>query len=247
MNTAETDKRLQSIFFPFAREQTEILRGRNGRFVHYTSAENAIKILKSKQFWLRSAKSMNDFLEVEHGFDHLLSFFQAEENKNRKLFYDVLDECVAGAAEHGIKMFDEMTSKIRYGTYLACFSEHDDDEDSFGRLSMGRAYGRSSVGVAIVFNSAPFFLESSALNIFASPVSYLSQDKFHAGLHEIIQRISAEKSFLRTVPRENIVNNIFAMLLFASVCSKHAGFREEREWRVIAVPEVFPPRFWKWG
>ena len=236
------EARLNRIFFPFATEQAQKIKARNGRFVHYTSAESAMKILSSKQFWLRSAKSMNDFMEVEHGFDYLLNFFQMEDNKNRKLFYDVIDDLFPGAAEQAIKLFDQWLPTVRYSTYLACFSEHDDDEDVFGRLSMWRAYGRSSVGVAIVLNNAPFFLDAEGPNIFASPVSYLSEEKFHASLHTIINSMSLEKEFLKTIPREKIVGIIFSMLLFASVCSKHPGFREEREWRVIAVPKIFPSK-----
>ena len=55
-----------------------------------------------------------------------------------------------------------------------------------------------------------------------------------------LERMIAEKEFLATVPRETIVGSLFSMLLFGSTCSKHPGFREEREWRVIAVPKIFP-------
>jgi hypothetical protein len=236
----EIADRLGQIFFPFAVERTADLVKRKGRFVHYTSAENAINIFNSKQVWLRSARSMNDFMEVEHGFQYLLDFFQKDENKFRKEFYNIANGFCEGAAEEAIKPFDQWLPTVRFNTYLACFSEHDDDEDAFGRLSMWRTYGRSSVGVAIVLNSAPFMLKSETLNIFASPVSYLSREKFHEGLLSIMKRMNAESEFLKSVPRQVIINSIFAMLLLGSTCSKHPGFREEREWRVIAVPKIFP-------
>src|SRR3972149_1530233 len=244
MNTQalEIADRLKEIFFPFAVERTNELVKRKGRFVHYASAANAINIFNSKQVWLRSARSMNDFMEVEHGFEYLLDYFQKNENKNRQALYDASDAFCKGAAEEAIKRFDQWLPTVRYETYIGCFSEHDDDEDAYGRLSMWRAYGRSSVGVAIVLNSAPFMLQSDALNIFASPVSYLSREKFHEGLDKIVSRMISEKGFLATVPREIIINSIFSMLLFGSTCSKHPGFREEREWRVIAVPKIFPSK-----
>ena len=51
------------------------------RFVHYTSAENALKIIQSKRLWLRNTLCMSDFREVQHGFDILQRFFGVPEKK----------------------------------------------------------------------------------------------------------------------------------------------------------------------
>jgi len=132
MNTQalEIADRLKEIFFPFAVERTNELVKRKGRFVHYTSAANAINIFNSKQVWLRSARSMNDFMEVEHGFEYLLDYFQKNENKNRQALYDASDAFCKGAAEssgliNGCPLFDTklisdafrstMTTKMHMG------------------------------------------------------------------------------------------------------------------------------------
>ena len=238
--TPNVEDQLKEIFFPYAVGQMKRLMESNGRFVHYTSAENAIKIINSRQVWMRSARSMNDYMEVEHGFEYLLDFFRGENNKNRIAFYKACDACHQGVAEQAIKRFDEYIDAIRYNTYLSCFSEHDDEEDTIGRLSMWRAYGRPSVGVAVVLKSAPFMLKSNALNIFSSPVSYLSRAKFHENLVGIIRRVDQESELLKSIDPVAILGSIFSMLLFAATCSKHPGFKEEREWRVIANPKIFP-------
>jgi DUF2971 family protein len=235
----ELAERLTPIFFRFAVKKRDEFVKRKGKFVHYTSAENAIKIAKSKEVWLRSARAMNDFMEVEHGYQYLRNFFQKDQFKNRKFLYDVVDTFCKGAAQEAIKKFDESWLSILYDTYLSCFSEHDEDENDFGRLSMWRAYGRSSVGVGIVLNSAPFMLKTNASGVFASPVSYLSEERFQSALLETIEGFADEREFLSSVPRLHIVYSLFAMLLFAAVCSKHPGFSEEREWRAVSVPKLY--------
>ena len=72
--TLAISERLTEIVLPHAVKQRALLTKRKGRFVHYTSAENAIKIFNSKQVWLRSVRSMNDYMEVEHGFKYLFDF-----------------------------------------------------------------------------------------------------------------------------------------------------------------------------
>ena len=46
-----------------------------------------------------------------------------------------------------------------FDTYLTSISEHRNKEDTFGRLSMWRAYGETT-GVALVMNNSPFLTPS---------------------------------------------------------------------------------------
>ena len=77
---------LERIFMPQARKQRVEHHSRENhdggaRFVHYTSAENALKIIQSKRLWLRNTLCMSDFREVQHGFDILQRFFGVPEKK----------------------------------------------------------------------------------------------------------------------------------------------------------------------
>src|SRR5712664_1310320 len=65
--------RLERIFMPQARKQ-RIQAGFDDehvqtpiRFVHYTSAEAALKIIRSKRMWMRNTTCMTDYREVQHG------------------------------------------------------------------------------------------------------------------------------------------------------------------------------------
>jgi hypothetical protein len=79
---------------------------------------------------------MADFMEVEIGHDMLERAFS---DGARKHFFDALDLIVSEAAEEAVKRFDEWWEHIRFSCYISSISEHDNDEDLHGRLSMWRA------------------------------------------------------------------------------------------------------------
>ena len=120
-------------------------------------------------------------------------------------------------------------------TYLTCISEHDADEDRIGQLSMWRAYG-GRAGVAVVLNGGVFLRPSHALKAYSSPVAYLWEEEFVAAFAAIVDRIEKEIEFVRAQGKQLVLNSVFAMLRSAMMCTKHPGFREEREWRIIYSP-----------
>jgi hypothetical protein len=50
----ELVRRLSEIFMPFANRTRTAMIERRGRFVHYTSAANALEIIRTKRWWMRS-------------------------------------------------------------------------------------------------------------------------------------------------------------------------------------------------
>jgi len=87
--------KLESIFMPHARKQRdEIYKKQTGfeggvsrepiRFVHYTSAEAALRIITGKRIWMRNTTCMTDYREVQHGFEILRKFF-SDKPKDRRL------------------------------------------------------------------------------------------------------------------------------------------------------------------
>jgi hypothetical protein len=243
MTTADPEERqrlmqLQSIFMPYATKKAHDLYEATGtfaRFVHYTSAEAALKIIKIKRIWMRNTTCMSDYSEVDHGYNIILKFFSNNDNKQE--FIKVIEGCAIGVATEAIGLFDQLWSDIRFNTYIAAVSEHDVEEDSHGRLSMWRAFGGDVARVAIVIN-VPWISEGSeALKIQFSPVAYLKEEEVYDELRTVINNVRANSDFLRSVDRQLIVNMIFNMLMIGVVCLKHEGFHEEREWRVIYAPK----------
>jgi hypothetical protein len=230
--------RIDRIFFPYSAARAREAREAGRRFVYYTSAETAAMILGTRQIWMRSTLGMNDYMEVEHGFNCLN---RAYEGETREAFDAALDACHAGLAAELRDYFNGWLPGIRTDTYVACVSEHLDDEDQHGRLSMWRAYG-GPAGVALVLNGAVMFDESEALGVYASPVAYLGREAFAAEFGKIIQNIKREAEYLKGLDREAVKNYAFNMLRFGVLCTKHPGFHEEREWRVIASPRMHGDR-----
>jgi len=226
---------LEGIFMPRARVQRDDFYAKHKRFVHYTSADNALKIIRTKRLWMRNTTCMADYREVELGYGMLASFFS--EASKREAFMAALDLCHQGAAMQALTLFDQWWAHIRFNTYVSSISEHEDAEDFHGRLSMWRAFGGRLPKVAIVIR-VPFHSSGAQqLNILFSPVAYLNQQEVHATANAVIENIKTSADFLRALDREVVIGNIFAMLLGAVTCVKHEGFHEEREWRAIYTPK----------
>ena len=77
----------------------------SARFVHYTSAEAALKIIESKRVWMRNTTCMADYSEVLHGFEILQRFF-ADDIKKKKL-YEAIDTVSPNIAEEAVTLFDQ--------------------------------------------------------------------------------------------------------------------------------------------
>jgi hypothetical protein len=246
--------RLEDIFMPQARRQRDdAYRKQNKsndptvrnpiRVVHYTTAQAALNIIKTKRIWMRNATCMADYSEVQHGFEILRRFFS--DSAKTQIFNAALDKIAPGAGIDAIKLFDQWSPSIRFNTYIASISEHDDAEDRHGRLSMWRAFGGNTARVALVFKIPWYTGASRVLNVLFSPVAYLTEDEAHAVFYEVAKNIEENLGFLGSVDRQRIVNIVFYMLLTGVTCLKHEGFREEREWRAIYPPDLRPSSLMK--
>ena len=132
--------RLESIFMPRAREQRDELfgnepRGNDPRFVHYTSAENALSIIRTKRLWMRNTTCMSDYREVQHGFDILAKFFS--DKPRLDAFCKALGVCAPGVALEAVNLFNQWWNNICFNTYIASISEHDSKKTCTGVSPFG--------------------------------------------------------------------------------------------------------------
>jgi hypothetical protein len=212
------------------------------RFVHYTSAETAISIIKNKEFWLRNSLAMNDYSEIAYGEALFRNVFYSESDANR-ISRETLNFLSDGLHERLADYFEKGANQRRYFTYLISVSEHgpyevkpgmsgNHLEDKYGRLSMWRAYGRDSVGVALVLNPRAFLEPSDALKAFTRPVVYCEQSDFDHLYSSIMLRAHQRADELRQLPDGWFENNLQRFLDSSALALKHPGFGEEREWRV---------------
>ena len=234
-----TAKTLLPIFFPYLTIQRDRMIESGGRFVHYTSAENALKIINTKTIWMRNATCMSDYREVHHGHDALTRYFSA--NTTAKQDFDAaINECGPNIAEEAFHLFGQWWQNIQLQTYVTSISEHDNREDLHGRLSMWRAFGGATARVAIVIKLNLEVGTNEGFGAVISPVGYFTDNDVARELGSIVNNVRSNREYLRTVDRAHLVSSLFAMLTTGVVSMKHEGFREEREWRVIYSPRRSP-------
>lgn len=224
-----------SIFYPRVLESVDRVKNERLRFVQYTSAEAAMSILKNKKVWLRNVQCMNDYREVEHGIDCLVSAIRSENEGQR--FKDILEEVHPGILKKFAELFDSWIPFLRTHTYITCVSEHPAGEDKFGRLSMWRAYG-GDTPVAIVMNPEAFESDTDALEAYTHPVAYLDADDFCEEFGRLADRIEANKDYVKEMGPQEVINYLFETFKTFALCVKHPGFLEEREWRVVYNPAL---------
>jgi hypothetical protein len=237
-NPDQLAKKLMEIFFPYALRRRDGMVSKNGRFVHYTSAENALKIINTKCIWMRNTTCMSDYREVNHGLDALRRYF-SDANRKRA-FENALNSCGAGLANAVIADFDRWWQTTQLQTYITSISEHEDREDSHGRLSMWRAFGNSTARVAIVVKLNLNIGSNAALGAELSPVGYFTDVDFTREMDAVVSNVQNNHIFLQSVGLPRLLATAFSMLTSAAICLKHEGFEEEKEWRVIHHPARMP-------
>src|SRR5689334_19172988 len=90
--TIEQGEMLGAIFTPHTARRVAEARRSGLRLSHYTSAANAVDIIRTKTLWLRNATAMADWMEVQYGFENLAAFFGKDDSKNFKRLKEAFAE-----------------------------------------------------------------------------------------------------------------------------------------------------------
>jgi hypothetical protein len=201
---------------------------------HYTSIQVLEKILRDDEIWLSNPLFMNDLQEMRFGL-----------NEGARLFgRAALLEEAAGTAERALildqhfqQYFAKFDSEAAFDTYVFCVSEHA-REDTDGLLSMWRGYGSHGNGAALIFNPANVtFVPNSILTL--ATVSYASTEKRLEELGTLLQQWGAITKAL-ALPDDQLYHASYAALSIIktyALTTKHSGFSEEKEWRLIYLAE----------
>ena len=228
---------LYNLLSPDVLVATKQIENGTKQLVHYTTAENALNIIKSRQFWLRNVRCMEDYSEVQHGINLLVRIFSDNNYSRRDHILNIFDQIAEGAARSALAAFDEWMKRLPDCTWIGCLSEHD-PSDSLGRLSMWRAYSTTRAGVALIMNPHPFIARSNELKAYSVPVSYLSDTQFSEKIDSSLLHIEENLNGLQCLNSESITYIVFWWLLASAVSLKHPAFIEEREWRIVYFPDM---------
>ena len=228
--------KLGDILTPYIVKRRKELAKLESKFVHYTSSENAKNILEGECLWMRNTTCMNDFSEVEYGYNVLQRYFSFKwpELKRKIVFNPQVKEIIKSA----IDLFDQHWGNSRSSIYLSSLSLHKVDEEGVGRLSMWRAYGNNSgASAALILNNPT---PTEGLNVFLCPARYCSESIVYSELDSMLQNLNDEAKFISELEMSFIRSQVVLALILLTVSLKHKGFREEEEWRVVYLPELIP-------
>lgn len=230
------------VFLPSTRDRLNGFQTSGTSLAHYTSASNAMRILRNARVTLRNARLMNDFSEIDHGESCLLrawhgrdggKFGQGEPGRLASLLSKISPTIVPGI-EHA---FDGVGAKRKTETFLLSLSELDESEEGLiGKLSMWRAYG-GSTNVALVVDPDVLFSESAHPNLFSAPVVYRNVIDY-PDLEFVHFVNNIEKNFekLAEIDRDTLVAYFVGFFNVVATTTKHPGFKEENEWRILYAP-----------
>ena len=227
-----TAAEISDLLFPHISKQTDSYRKSGYPFAYYTNADTALKIIKSQSIWMRKPSLMNDYSEIEHGFECLNAALNSEIGTE---FREVVDMLHTGLSTQIDGLYANVMSSIRSTTFIACFTKHSPLEDDYGRLSMWRAYGKNN-GVAFVFKPKIFFsrLDADIFGVLSSPVIYSSYSEIAENLKVVTANIKANIDTLKAeLPIELLQELILLIYITTLVYNKHIGFKEEEEWRAL--------------
>ena len=236
----ENYEKSSSILMPYIWKKTNVAKSERQKFVHYTSAETAISIIRNRKVWMRRTSMMNDYSEVEHGLNCLtLAYNDSELGKE---FVAALDSTHEGLSKEVEALFNKWRNFLALDSYMICISEHLEHEDNIGRLSMWRAYGGKN-SVALVLNPEAMMNNTDVIKAYRVPVSYAYDVRFKDLFRDITKGIKDNVDLFRTLDRERLRELICLSFAFQALATKHPGFREEREWRIVAIPKILGDGF----
>jgi len=216
---------------------TERLRTNPPLLAHYTSLHVAEQIIKNEQIWLSHPFYMNDLDELRFGMLQGIQDFpmyaqDAESTPTRtKRLLDAFNHYVGYMSENTL-----------VDTYVLCLCEHRPD-DTDGVLSMWRSYASQGHGIALVFN-ARYLPNSPQAPLRIAKVIYGSADK-RIGFLRTHLTDWANITRSAQLADDRLYLAAYAAFMFIksfALVTKHKGFEEENEWRIIYDPEFDPDK-----
>ncbi len=201
---------------------------------HYTSIETLERIVANNELWLSNPLFMNDIEELRFGIlEGRWAFVNNEAVKGatgtafrHKVLRDSFEAC-----------FHQFNTRHAFDVYVFCFSEHE-PSDSDGLLSMWRGYGGNGNGAAIVLNTAKFDALGNSPIILAN-VHYGSAEKRRQWVDSKMVQFATlvKEAQLGDDELPAAAEALFERIKLFALFTKHSGFSEEKEWRMVYLRE----------
>ena len=208
--------------------------------VHYTSSSAFFNIVKNKSVWMRNARCMNDFLEIQYALEAIYIYFSDSGRRDR--FRRACESCHEGVFDELDKLITGHQSSLIEHAYITCLSEHHRIREPKGRLSMWRAYDGKEVPIAVYLRKK-VLIGDGPYGLQGYPVSYLTYEEIYAEINERVAYIEKWQDWIASkIQKDQFLNTLFSMFQILSVTVKHPGFVEEKEWRLVYLPKIYPSK-----
>jgi hypothetical protein len=210
---------------------------------HYTTIQTLEAILRTNELWLSNPLFMSDIEEVRFGIRNGAQLFM----NSTELESSCGKERTAILRSAFSQCYSQFDNEHVLDTFVLCFSEHE-QTDYDGLLSMWRGYGGNGSGAAIVFDTAKILATADSPLIIAK-VEYGTTEKRQDWIAKRINQ------FGQIIGKADIQDDLlhlasevfFDRLKLFSIFSKHSGFGEEREWRLVYMnKERRPEKYEDW-
>jgi len=201
---------------------------------HYTSLEAVESILKTDEIWFSNPLFMNDMEEVRFGLVHCAQALRESKVIREAVGTDDRYTRFITSFDHFIAYFEQ---QFLLDTYVFCLTEQELNNTD-GLLSMWRGYGGNGKGAALVFDTSKLTTYDGSPLIIAK-VQYGSSDERLTWTRSAAKKLS-DIITGNLIPDDKVHLIAFALFerlkLFA-LFSKHHGFKEENEWRVVYMKD----------
>jgi hypothetical protein len=191
-------------------------------------------ILANEEVWFSNPLFMNDLQEMRFGLNLGARLFSDAELLKQAGGTDLRVSILQHAFGHYFQQFE---SQAVFDTYVFCLSEHEASNVD-GLLSMWRSYGQHGSGAALVFDTTKLTMVPTS-PLLVAKVSYGSDEdrtqQLQALLNqwaEICARIDLPDGSLHVA-----ASCAFMAVKAFALTTKHRGFSEEAEWRIVYYPE----------
>ena len=214
--------------------QREPAPGELPLLAHYTSIGTLERIAQTGEIWFSNPLYMNDVDELRYGMNLGLHAVRSHAG--------LREACPPAHYNALLDAFDDLYTAFdgdsAFDVYVFSCSEHDDEIGDDGLLSMWRGYGGDGNGVAIVFDMEPLLAARSPLVI--QQVQYRSYEASEAWMEEKLQHFAHALQGLGgpVAQMTAAAAALFERIKLFALFTKHRGFHEEREWRIVYLREL---------
>ena len=209
--------------------QPEPLPGQVPLLAHYTSIRTLERIAETGEIWFSNPLYMNDVDELRYGMT--LGFDAVRTHQG--LRHACPPEHYNALLDAFGQLYSAFDNETAFDVYVFSCSEHDAQIGDDGLLSMWRGYGIDGNGVAIVFDIGQLLAARSPL--LAHQVQYLSYEQSESWMEAKLDRFAQSLARLGGPPEamQQAAAALFERIKLFALFTKHRGFHEEREWRLV--------------